>query len=61
MHTHIKGRIVNMKGGSYLVLHEDAESPDWVHVKSLTPPRRVERVRLDDVVSCIPGLRRRSA
>jgi len=61
VHTHLKGRIFSRGGISYLVLHEDAESPDWVHVKSLTPNRRVERVRIDDVLNCMPGLQRTRA
>ena len=61
VHTHLKGRIFSKGGISYLVLHEDAGSPDWVHVKPLTPNRQVERVRIDEVLSCVPGLQRRRA
>lgn len=44
MNTHLKGRIFQVKGINYLVLHEDGDSFDYVLVRSLNSRRKVERV-----------------
>ncbi len=54
MHTHLKGRIFNSAGVSYLVLHDDEESPEWVRVRTVTPEREVRRMRVTDVERALP-------
>ena len=61
MHTQLKGRIFNNAGVSYLVLHDEDESPEWVQVRALTPSKRVERMRADDVLQHFPDLQRQRA
>ncbi|MEQ8860139.1 MAG: hypothetical protein RIC56_15965 [Pseudomonadales bacterium] len=61
MHTHLKGRIFSSQGVSYLVLHEDCESAEWLRVRALDPTRRVERMRPTDILRCLPDVRSEQA
>lgn len=56
MNTHLKGRIFNSEGVSYLVLQDDDESPGWVRVRSLGPRRAVRRMRTSEVERALPVL-----
>lgn len=49
MNTHLKGRIVKAGTVSYLVLHEDCGSPEWVRLKALDSTRAIHWVRCDDL------------
>jgi hypothetical protein len=49
VHTHLKGRIFNTEGVSYLVLQEQDDSPEWLKVKSLNSSRTVRRMHCDEV------------
>jgi hypothetical protein len=55
MNAHLKGRVFQKKGVSYLVLHEDAPSAEYVLVRALTRDRRVERMPCNIVTSCLFG------
>ena len=55
MNTHLKGRIIQNKGISYLVMHENDSSDDWLNVKSLGPRPEIRKMRRDEVQSCLAG------
>ncbi|MEZ5561080.1 MAG: hypothetical protein R3E86_21365 [Pseudomonadales bacterium] len=55
MNTHLKGRIFENKGISYLVLHEDTESAEWVQVRAMNSSRKLERMRTEEVARCLGG------
>lgn len=54
MHTHLKGRIFQAAGTSFLVLQEDHESAEWVRVKELNAGRAVRSMRVDEIVARLP-------
>lgn len=54
MHTHLKGRIFNTEGVSYLVLQEESASPDLLRVKALNPSKHVREMRAEDVRRHLP-------
>lgn len=41
MNSHLKGQIFNREGESYLVLHEDGESPEYVWVRKMSAERTI--------------------
>ncbi len=53
MNTHLKGRIIQREGVSYLVLHDNDSEDDWLRVKSVTPNPKILRMRREDVLSCL--------
>jgi len=53
MNAHLKGRIFQKRGVSYLVLQDDDPSDDYVLVRALTRDRRVERMPCELVTSCL--------
>jgi len=55
MNAHLKGRVFQKRGISYLVLHEDAPSAEYVLVRALTRDRRVERMPCNIVKRCLFG------
>ena len=55
MNTHLKGRIIQNQGISYLVMHENDSSDDWLNVKSLGPKPKIRKMRRDEVQSCLAG------
>lgn len=55
MNTHLKGRIIQNQGISYLVMHENDSSDDWLNVKSLGPKPEIRKMRRDEVLSCMTG------
>ena len=57
MNSHLKGRIFERQGVSYLVLHEDGESPDLVWVREMSPRRTVKLIRADVVAESIGNLK----
>lgn len=50
MNTDLKGRIVKLADISYLILHEDDESPEWLRIKALGPRPTVSRMRRADLI-----------
>lgn len=57
MHTHLKGRIFQAQGKSFLVLHEDAATPDAVRVREIGRRRSTESMRVEDVARHLLPLR----
>lgn len=55
MNTHLKGRIIQNQGISYLVMHENDSSDDWLNVKSLGPKPEIRKMRRDEVLGCMTG------
>ena len=53
MNTHLKGRIFQTKGTSYLVLQHDGVSDDYVLVRALNSRRRVERMAVSKVMQSL--------
>lgn len=53
MHTHLKGRIFSSGGTSFLVLHEDDESSDWIRVRTVGPNRELKRMKKQEVESLL--------
>lgn len=49
MNTHLKGRIFNNQGVSYLVLQDDCPSPELIRVKELNAGKRVQEMRTEEV------------
>jgi hypothetical protein len=49
MHTHLKGRIFHARGRSFLVLHEDADGPEWVRVREINAGRAEHRMRAEEI------------
>ncbi len=47
MNTHLKGRIVKAAGTSYLILHEESPSAEWLRIKALNGCRTVHWVHRD--------------
>ncbi len=55
MNTHLKGRIIQNQGISYLVMHENDSAEDWLNVKSLGPKPEIRKMRREEVLSCLMG------
>ena len=55
MNSHLKGRIFERQGASYLVLHEDGESPDLVWVREMSAKRTVKLIRAELVEASLPN------
>jgi len=53
VNTHLKGRIFQTKGISYLVLQHDGVSDDYVLVRALNSRRRVERMAVSKVMQSL--------
>lgn len=49
MHTHLKGRIFNTAGTTYLVLTDRCKQPDYLRVKALNAGRTIYDMRSEDV------------
>jgi hypothetical protein len=49
VHTHLKGRIFNTDGVSYLVLHHEADSAERLTVKSLCPRPEVKQMPVEEI------------
>lgn len=49
VHTHLKGRIFNTEGTSYLVLSEPGGRPECVRVKALNADRTVVDMHCEEV------------
>ncbi len=49
MNTHLKGRIFNAEGTSYLVLWEAPDRPEWLRVKALNSQRTVLDMRAEQI------------
>lgn len=54
VHTHLKGRIFNNEGVSYLVLNEENPSPELLRVKALNPGKQIQEMRAEDVRRLLP-------
>lgn len=50
MNTDLKGRIVRLADTSYLILHEEDESPEWLRIKALGPRPTVYRMRRTELI-----------
>lgn len=53
MNTDLKGRIVKLEDTSYLILHEDDESPEWLRIKALGPQPTVYRMRRTELMELL--------
>lgn len=53
MHTHLKGRIFNAEGISYLVLPDNSENKERLRVKTLDGRRTVKEMKIEDIVRYI--------
>lgn len=59
MNTHLKGRIFNAEGTSYLVLWEAPDRPEWLRVKALNSQRTVLDMHVEEVEKYLIGDGRR--
>jgi len=55
VHTHLKGQIFQREGASYLVLHEDGESPDYVWVRKMSTERTISLMPAQTVQASLQG------
>ncbi len=55
MNNHLKGRIIQRDGVSYLVLQDNDTSAEWLRVKTVGPKPEVLRMRREDVLRCLPA------
>ena len=60
VHTHLKGRIFNAAGTSYLVLSQPGERPEWLKVKALNAARTVHDMHSEEVERLLAEQQRRS-
>jgi hypothetical protein len=49
MNAQLKGQVIRVSGTSYLVLDNDAGSPDWFWVRSIDPARQRVRMHRDEI------------
>jgi len=62
VNTHLKGQIFQREGASYLVLHEDGESPEHVWVRKMSAERTISLMPARAVQASLqPGGESRSA